>query len=241
MAIDIFPKAWSIVPPITAKSIPGHSLCPRHGFLFDGAVVDIVRGVRGTPAGTPGTVLWSSSAVKRYPGKAREHSGISDFDQLGLDSLLLPTGPISIVLGYQKTDTTNRNSVAFGTEGAAANACHAYLPHSASAAVIFDYGGEGGGNRISAGIPTAGDDIWTFTVGVRGMEMWQNYALLASNANNNTRTQGGVQFQLGRKLPGPVESDFAKFKFMWIYHYQLTTRQIYEIVSWPFQWVDPRP
>ena len=210
MAIDIFPKAWSTIPPTTAKAIAGHPHIPRHGFLFDGRAVDIVRNVIGTPAGTPGAVVWSPSAVKRYPGKAREHSGISDFDQLGLDSLLLPTGPISIVLGYEKTDATNRNSVAFGTEGVAANACHAYLPHNASSAVIFDYGGEGGANRISAGIPTAGDDIWTFTVGVRGMEMWQNYAKLASNANNNTRTQGTVQFQLGRKLPGPVESEIGR-------------------------------
>ena len=122
MGIDVFAKAWSVIPPITAQPVRGHPLCPRHGFLFNnGAIQDIVLNVRGASAGsTAGT--FSTSSVRRAPGICREHTATTDFDQLGLDSLLLPTQDCSIVLGYEKTDATLRASVAFGTEGVAGNA-----------------------------------------------------------------------------------------------------------------------
>src|SRR6266849_707634 len=106
MAIDIFPKAWSNIPPITARAIPGHSLCPKFGFLFDGVGRDIVQNIPIISAGTtPGT--WSPGAVRGVSGKVREHTATTDFDRINVDAnLIVPTQNFTVVVAHQKTDGT---------------------------------------------------------------------------------------------------------------------------------------
>ncbi len=243
MAIDVFPKRWGTIPPASARAIPGHPLCPRFGFVFDGVALDLARKFYGTNFGSGNGGIWSTSSSRLFPGKVREHNSTGDQSTLGLDSDFLPTQEITIVLAYQKTDATLRNAVAFGNATATTGQfCAAYVPFT-DGKVYFDFGGETAGTtRVNtAGSPTVGDDIWTFTTGPRGMEIWQNAVLQASNGVNPTRANGAVNFQLGRHKNGTITSDLAKWKFFYIYHRQLGGREIMELVMQPFQWVDPRP
>jgi len=242
MAIDIFTKAWSISPS-NVRPIYGHSLCPRFGFLFaDGSINDIVRGVRGVLAGTPGATLWSSSAVKGHAGKTREHTATTDFDQLGLDTLLLPTQECTVVVGHQFTSTGQSNMVTFGVESSTLGVlCAGYLPFGDGNA-YWDFGGETNGStrlQVAQGQDT-NDNVWGVTTGPRGMEMWKNAVLIASNGANPTRSQGTTQVLLGRHKGGAITSDLTKYKFFYIYHRQLTAREISEITRSPFQWIAPR-
>lgn len=236
MAIDVFTKAWAGAPTIGSSPITGHPLCPQFGFLFDGVIQDIVRGARGVSSGATAG-LWTTNSAKGYPGKSREHSATTDRDDLGLDTLLLPLRNASFVLGYQKTDAVNRGSTAFGTQTGTTNTCDAYIPFS-DAITYWDFGGTGGGNRISVGGLTFGDDIWAFTTGFRGMEIWQNGILRQSNANDSTRANTGSTFSLGKN--NSQTSDLARWKFLWVYHRQLTLKEIAEITRFPYRWVAPR-
>lgn len=245
MAIDVFTKAWAVAAPSSSKPIAGHPLCPRFGFLFgDGAIIDIVSNVRGVSTGpTPGT--WSSSAARGYAGRAREHTGTTDYDVLGLDSVLLPTSNCTIILGIQKTpagDTTGRNAVAFGNEtNTTGQFCAGYVPFT-DQNVYWDFGGEVAGttrlNFNATGLYS--DDIWAFTTGPRGMEIYQNGVLRTSNAANPTRSQGNVNFQIGRHKTGTIPSDLAKYKLLFIYHTQLTPKQCDDLARNPYQWVARR-
>lgn len=237
MAIDVFAKRWGVIPPVSARAVQGHSLCPRHGFVFDGAIVDLVRNVRGTfNAGA-----WPSGGARRYVGKTRQHTATTDADPLGLDGLLLPTSGCTIVVGQEKTDATNRSSVSFGNETTTtAQFCAAYIPYT-DGVVYWDFGGEVGAARVSASGLTFGDDVWVFTVGPREQAIYQNGVSRVSAAQNPSRSQGSVNFQLGRHKAGALASDLVKYKFFWIYHRQLTEREITEISVKPFCWVDPRP
>jgi len=237
VGIDILTKGWSFIPPVDARPVRGHSLCPKYGFLLGGRTIDIVTNIEALLAGTQGSTLYSPTSARGFAGQAREHSATTDFDTLGLDSLVLPLADISIVLGYQKTDATARGSVAFGTATGTTSVCDGYIPFS-DGITYWDYGGTAGTNRLTVGGLTFGDDIWAFTQGARGAEIWQNGILRASNAGVNTRVQGGTQFQLGKN--NSQASDLAKWKFFWIYHRQLQIPEIARITMHPFCWVAPR-
>src|SRR2546427_8550861 len=109
VSVDVFPRAWSVIPPISAGANTGHPLCPRFGFVCNGAIVDLVRGVRGVSVGsTPGK--FSTGSVRGYSGSVREHTATTDLDYLGPTKLIWPTQEVTVLLGYEKTDGVNRIS-----------------------------------------------------------------------------------------------------------------------------------
>lgn len=244
MAIDIRPKAWGTIPTINASAITGHPLCPKYGFFFGGGAVagrDIVSGVIAANSGTPGSVAQSPSSSKAMPGTAREHSATTDRTDLGLDSLLLPTGPVTIVIAHQKTDGTNRNSATIGCMAAGVTSCaDIYAPFS-DGVTYFDWGGQTNGvTRVQVGSLTYGDNIWVMTVGAREMAIYQDGISKVSSAINPTRVTGNAQWELGDRGSGSdVTSDLMKVKFVYVYWYQLTVDAIRHISHHPFCWVAP--
>ena len=239
MAINTRIKRTGIIPGAGSLALPGHRLCPKYAFVFREGVRDLVSQVQApTTAATPGSILFSPTSARGIPGTAREHSATTDRTDLGLDTLLLPTGPVTIVLGWQKTDATNRNAATFGDMGAAAGNCaDAYVPFS-DGVVYFDWGGQTNGvTRVQVGSLTIGDDVWVFTVGAREMAIYQNGISRVSSAINPTRTQATAQWALGDRGAGSdVSSDLGKYKFVFIYHYQLRVEDIIEISHRPFCW-----
>lgn len=99
-----------------------------------------------------------------------------------------PTQGCTIVLGGGVT-TSGANGE-FGVNST--NNTHrlgGHIPYSPDGRVIFDYGGTVSTNRITVASLTIGrNDIWAFTSGPRGMEIWQNGVLRASTAFNPSRT-----------------------------------------------------
>jgi len=156
----------------------------------------------------------------------------------------MPTGPITVSLLYEKTDATNRNTVAWGIDKQLASVtyqCHATMPFG-DGTVYFEYGGNGGANEVSVGGLTFGADHWAFTVGARGMEIWQNGFLRASNGNTPTRTNDPTHpFKLGANLSGTgFVADLARINVCCVWDRQLDTRELWTLNTDPYApWRNP--
>lgn len=149
-----------------------------------------------------------------------------------------PTGPASVVLHYRKLDTTNRVSGAFGFANVGTGpilGCH--LPYS-DGTVYWDYGGNTAGTtRLSVAGLSFGDDVWVFTTGARGMEIWQNGILRASNAANPTRTNTAADW--GLFTYSITNADFAESGCCLLYKRQLEVEAIHALTIDP--WTPFRP
>jgi hypothetical protein len=147
-----------------------------------------------------------------------------------------PTGPASVVLHYRKLDATNRQAVMFAMNGnGVTDYLHAFT--NTSGHVVWDYGGSAAGNRLTVTGLTFGDDVWVFTVGARGQEMWQNGVLRGSNANNPTRVNSANRWGL---FAGVIwTSDFAESGALLLYNRQLEYDAIQALTTDP--WTPFRP
>ncbi len=162
------------------------------------------------------------------------HDATTDRTELAAaSSTLLPTADITIILGSRKTDSTNRDSGAFGVDTAtAAEYCAVKLP-AADGTVYWDYGGvTEGTTRLTAAALTFGDDTFGLTVGPRGMEIWQNGQLRASNAANPTRTATSAAFKLGL-YDSALGGDLAAYNCIYVFAGQLSPDDIALLTSDP--------
>lgn len=180
---------------------------------------DALNGILATLASSD----WGSGAQ----GPVIVHDATTDRTELvAASSALLPTGDVTIVLGSRKTDGTNRDSGAFGVDTAtAAEYCAVKLP-AADGTVYWDYGGTTAGTtRLTAAGLAFGDDAWGFTVGARGMEIWQNGALRASNSANPTRAATSAAYKLGL-YDSALEGDLAAYNCFYVFSGQLSQEDL---------------
>lgn len=158
----------------------------------------------------------------------------------------LPTSQgCTVLILYEKADSTNRASYAFtldmlfASEGTAR--CAAHLPFS-DGTVYWDFGGvTAGSTRVSAASLTFGADRWVFSTGSRGMEIWQNGLLRASNGANPTRTaSAATSFVLGARVSDAVFSDIAHYNVFALWARQLTGDEILMVSADPYMlWEAP--
>lgn len=149
------------------------------------------------------------------------------------DSSFLPTAACTVVMGYRKRDTTNRASAAFGVDATDAKRLQVHLPYS-DGVVYWDFGGSASGSsRLSVSGLTFGNDLWAFTTGLRGMEIWQNGIRRANNAASPTRTASTEQWGLGQAVA--TNSDRADYWYLSVYDRQLGTDEIASLQSDPWQ------
>lgn len=182
------------------------------------------------------TIVTSTLGVNEH-GRLINNVNTTDIVTIASDSsTILPTGPITIISGYEKTDATLRNSGPWGVDTATAGErCSCHLPWG-SGSVFWDYGGTGAGNRLTVASLSFGDDVWAFTVGARGMELWQNGVVVGSNGDNPTRSATTDPFGLGKTV---ANSDQANYYFFMVYHGQLPEKQIISLSQNPWQVLQP--
>ncbi len=149
-----------------------------------------------------------------------------------------PTTAATVILHYRKLDTTNRVSGAFGFANISAGiilGCH--LPMN-DGVVYWDFGGNTAGvTRLSVGGLTFRDDVWAFTTGPRGMEIWQNGIKRASNGASPTRTNTAADW--GLFSYSTTTSDFAESGACLLYNRQLEVEAIQALTIDP--WTPFRP
>lgn len=161
----------------------------------------------------------------------------SEHISFGDSSLILPlSGGFSWVMGYMKSDTTARSTVMGADDSTPfTKRCLVTLPFS-DGNVNFDFGGiTNGSTQLQIAMPTPINSyaIWAFTTGDRGMEIWKDGRLLASNGANPSRLANTVAFTLGGSALFS-NSDPADITFCYLYNRQLPTAIIQSLSVDPY-------
>jgi len=178
------------------------------------------------------------SALNAYgPAWRSDTAGNGDYLEISADESWIPTTETTIVFGWRKTDSSNRNSTAFGvgagSGGTNVARCGVHLPYG-DGRVYWDFANFSSG-RLSVGGLTFGNDLWVFSVGPRGMEIWQNGYLRASKTTSATRTvDGALPFSLGRGNGQGDASDLAECWMFRMYNRQLSRSLIAETFRDPW-------
>jgi hypothetical protein len=151
----------------------------------------------------------------------------------------VPTTAVSILMLYEKADSTNRNCLAGSIDyglGSNTNSCNHHVPFS-DGVVYFDWGGNTNGvTRVQVGGLTFGADRWVLTVGSRGMEIWQNGIKQASNGATPTRNKDAtMSFKLGASVSGSgTLCDIAHWNVYAMWDRQLSTAEILQVSADPY-------
>lgn len=240
--------------PLTRKPNPStrlnilHPYCPDHCWpLLSPQMVS--ASVAGGPQGLHKLnqlPLPANASVHIYvPGRkyglSIRHTATTDITNLtdNFARVIPASGGHTFMIAYRKTDATLRASTAFGSNiNSGTSWYQALLPYS-DGNIYWRYGGTTEGTSqltIASGGFTFGDDIWTFTTGPRGMEIWQNTLLRASNSGNATldNTTSSPLLRLPAGTAGGL-SDNCDIGFIMSWRKQITKSAIRELVINPWQ------
>ncbi len=153
-----------------------------------------------------------------------------------------PTESITILAGYRKTDTTNRQSQAFGNPGGGSDPIQVRIPY-ADGVVYWDFGGGDGSHRTSyaGGSNFSQYSVWAFTSGLaRGREIWRDGVIVGTNASTSNRSATMTTFVIGAgDNSGFNNSDLANYDFIYMWDSQLPMSVIQELSLRPFAVFQP--
>lgn len=235
------------------RPLRAHPLAPTRAWHFDLGIrlineQEIMAGYAyGLNSATANATLVGGTSPKTGFGLQFTGGNANEGILLGSETACaLPTdGKMTVIVHKRKTDATLRNGSFFGIidagePGSFAKRCGVTCPFT-DGVVYFDYGGvTSGTTRLSKSGLTFGDDVWAFSVGARGMEIWQNGFLRNSNAATPTRTASAGNWYLNDgQAATNVIGDKAVYTFMYMYTRQLSQADIVSISLDPFQWLEP--
>ena len=135
---------------------------------------------------------------------------------------------------------TGQGAGIIGLGGSLSIRATAYLGETG--VVHFDYGGATDGvTRVSAAVATADAGVarYVFSTGPRGMEIWRNGRLIASNSANPTRTVGSENFGVGDCYGGT--SGNADYPLISAWTQQLSAEHCRAYSQNPWQLFAPEP
>ena len=163
------------------------------------------------------------------------HTAIEDSTILAPTQDLVALNSGTYIVRYRKLDAVNRDSGIFGnTSSAVQERCGVHGPYS-DGTVYWDFGGvTEGATRLSVAGQTFGLSTWAFTTGIRGMEIWKDGNIIASNTSNPSRIAVSNNFMLGNHAVSL--SDLVSFKAFYAYRgVQLSVQELRVIGRGPFK------
>lgn len=144
------------------------------------------------------------------------------------------TTDLSFLVVMQKTDTTNRWSsiLGGGAIGGASAMLNAHAP-GGDGITYFDFGGNDGVRRISAAsLSFAKPTALLFSAGPRGLEIWQDGSIRASNTTAASRINGAGSIRVNE---GASAGDLIKVYMAAIWARQFSLQQNSELTTNPWQ------
>jgi hypothetical protein len=187
----------------------------------------------------PSTLSGETNPVYRYD--LLEHLDINNQTLIepNVGDGRLPGKEITVLIGYEKTDNTNRSSIAFSQLNLGETRCMAHFPWS-DGNVYFDFGGASEGtSRLSVAGQTFESAHWVFQSSNPRSEMriYKNGVSIASNNGGIDRGAGGY-LCLGSN--GLTTGDLAKYHYLHIFSRYLSHAEIDEMYANPYQLWKPR-
>ncbi len=246
-------RRWTRKPDPGTQLDPNHPHCPDMcwPFLSPASTPQILtRNINpGTPTAPVGTPTWSQGGKYGLAMRHTANTDITRFNSTALQSdSIIPTGNggFTVMIAYKKTDTTSRAALVWGVDGAlgAANDAYCFVDHNGGFTGFFFAGTT---LQIANAGLTFGDDLWLFTTGPRGMEVWQNGIMLTSNASNPSKTAALTScINTGQCLVAwpagqPNFSDLADMALIMTWRKQLTWAAIRDLYVNPWQVFQPMP
>ena len=243
-------KRWTVKPPpgtplIQGNMAPDRLCCPMNE--YGGSTVHDYSAFSSTCNGTiSGTASFNITQGKngsRYSATATNAAvtwSYADLYSSAAASGFLPTTACTIMLGYRKRDATNRVATCFGLDNNSPSTYRigAHVPYS-DGIVYWDWENISTGRLTASGL-TFGDDVWAFTGGLRGQEIWQNGILRATNSNTAGRTGQGGQptdnwyLGQGNGLTVGTASDLADYDFVYMWSWQIPASYIQDLSRNPW-------
>ncbi len=184
-----------------------------------GRIIDLIGKNHGTPnGGTPST----------SKGFGFEFTASSSDVDFGQTDDIIPAGEdVSIILHYEKTNSTPTISACFGSlvGGVTTSAIGCHLPFSDGTA-YWDFGGNGGVNRVQVAGLTFGNDVWCFQAGRRGNAMWQNGVLVGGQTTNALSRTGATNAWKWGEYGGVLTADPGIYRVFLMYHRHLRDDEV---------------
>lgn len=195
---------------------------------WNGTTVDSIT--ERTCTLTGGTWGYGTS---QWGGPAVNMTAASNDLNLGINTDFVLLDRTTIVIGYRPRSTTAGKI--FAKAGGTTSQVVMADMNPSTKVVNFYFGGTTvGTDTIQVTTPyPIGDDVWVFSTGQRGMEIWQNGSLIASQTNHATRSGNTNDFVLGNTAfwGGGVPADIA---FLYVYVDQIPQDDIRQISIDPF-------
>ncbi len=235
-----------MLPPPSARAIQGHPLCPNAAWIFNGAIVEIISGLRGTPASDTTFVPWS---IKGYGGLALSRAATSTTDILGLEALFLPGSSgkgdgsiVTLVQALTVPSETDKWALAANYASGSGHDCAISLNDTDGSSFYWQWASTTSRLVIanSAFAYPAEGAVYAMTNGPRGKEVWENGVRKGNNTGfQTTRSASTGNLVLGHNSLNV--GDYAyKVVFTYVYWRELSPHDISLISLFPFCWVDPR-
>ena len=183
--------------------------------------------------------LWTPAGIGIFGGTNRptndgliKFSNVYDGISIAQPSAdVVPASRVTILSVFRKTDTTARTSSNFAIQSATvAHYCQAEVPWTDNK-VYWEFGGTAGYNYVaSAAITITTDPIaWAFVAGQRGLALYRDGILLASNTTAAGRTETSLPFLLSNGTGGNVAySDFIEQSFFAVLDAEWSIDQVRE-------------
>jgi len=238
---DQRPWPSTIKPPLGEQVSDDHPLLPTYGLIVQEGGGTTTKPLRNI--GPNGTLTNSPIWTIGNRGQVIEFTGITEHINCGpVENIFTDLETCTLVLGWEKTDGTNRSSSAFSddnTDGVNAERVQTHLPHS-DGTVYFDFGSTGSGRISAAGLDHTTPNIWTFVADVNVREIWQGGVLQASTTSSSTRLNTSDDFFINKRSDLKL-GDLALFGFLYVYDgRRLTIDEIQSITRFPFQFFKTR-
>lgn len=170
--------------------------------------------------------------TSKWSGPSIAFTTINDTIDLGVVGDFMPLEDVTIVCGFRKRDTTLRGGTLFAVDtGTSTRVCKAFVPFT-DGVVYWQFGGTAGNNQLAASGLTFGDDVWVFSAGKEGMEIWQNGRLCASSTVAVALAAVTDNFFIGHRTA--ETTDLVDIAFFYVYPWQLSPDEILQISNNPF-------
>jgi hypothetical protein len=180
----------------------------------------------------------AAAGRSQWAGPTLSHLNTTDVTNFGINTDFIPLDAVTFVVGVRKRDTTLRNAGVFAVD-VSTGSRRAELAFLSAGTVYFLFGGATPGTSLLQGpTVTHGDDVWVCSVGNRGMDLWQNGTLLASQTGHVSRTGNTNEFKLGNAPSATGGGDLLDYAFLYIYPRQLDYESIRQISVDPFCFYD---
>lgn len=173
-------------------------------------------------------------------GLARSHTSNTDNTTVVVDGTRLPTTQCTVLVYFSRRSTILTGFYGFANSDALTfnQRISSHLPYS-DGVVYWDFGGVSAGTtRVNTGVlswPADTPMLFVMTSGPRGMEIWRDGQLLASNGASPTRTTSASTDSW--RLGGPVDQadPHNDYHLAALWERQLSSAEVRELSANPWR------